>query len=532
MDVQQNRGKLMWASFLSLIAAGVGFAVRGGILLELGAQFGFTQGELGTISGAGMAGFGIVILAASTITDRIGYRTILVLAFILHIVSALVTVAAAPVYDAAGKGATFVCLYSGFFIFAVANGLCEAVINPLIANLYPAQKTHYLNILHAGWPGGLILGGLLAKLLVGNVPWEIAIVLYLIPAVMYGVIVLREPFPQSEVTRAGIGIRRMLLEFASPILLFLLFLNACVGYVEVGTDSWITNITESMLTGQGLLLFIYASSIMFVLRFFAGPIVERINPLGLLCVSSVLGAAGLYMIGSAQSAILIWLAVTIYGVGKTFLWPTMLGVVGERFPRGGALTLGAIGGVGALSAGYLGTPGIGYLQDVHAAKDLKAERPAAYERYAAGDEIGFLLFPKVRGLDNQKVGVLLDSRKGQWVPGRTLNDAHRIARDRSDVSSGLETLKSWWDTYGAPNKDSDREPVQAARIHGGRMALRLTALLPVVMFFGYLLLVLYFRSQGGYRTVEIGADKQPHETGPAASTAELFEDSEPRSSSD
>ena len=278
----------MWASFLTLIAAGMGFAVRGGVLAIWSEKFGFTQFELGTITGGGLLGFGIVIMLASLITDHIGYKPILMTAFALHLLSALITIAATPIFDAAGKAATYQCLYWGMFTFAVANGLCEAVINPLVANVYREKKTHYLNILHAGWPGGLIVGGLLGAAIVGKVRWEIPIALYVLPTLWYGFIVLKEPFPVSDAKKAGLSIGGMLAQLASPLLLFLLLIHACVGYVELGTDSWITNITESILTGQGFYLFVYASSIMFILRFFAGPIVERINPLGLLCISTCL----------------------------------------------------------------------------------------------------------------------------------------------------------------------------------------------------------------------------------------------------
>ncbi len=526
MAVQDNRGKLMWASFLTLIAAGMGFAVRGGILRDWGAQFGFTQFELGTITGGGLVGFGIVILLASVITDRIGYKAILLLAFVLHALSAVVTLAATPIYDMAGKEATFQCLYWGMFMFAVANGLCEAVINPLIANLYPEKKTHYLNILHAGWPGGLICGGLLAAVLVGNVRWEIPIALYLLPALWYGFIVIKEPFPDSDIKKAGISTGEMLREFASPLLVCLLVLHACVGYVELGTDSWITNITESILTGQGLLLFVYASGIMFALRFFAGPIVEKINPLGLLCLSTVLGTTGLLLLSTSKAAGMIWIAVTIYGVGKTFLWPTMLGVVGERFPRGGAITMGAIGGVGALSAGLLGGPGIGYKQDVNASAQLREHHSATYERYSADDENGFLFFPKTKGMNGQKVGVLLETSAGEWAPASTLNSDYEIFKKRGEVPEALEKLKQWWDSAGEPNKDGDRQPVADAGIYGGRMALKLTAAVPAFMFFGYLMLVIYFKMQGGYKTVEIDGSGLPHETAHEPSAEEAIEDGE------
>ncbi len=297
--------------------------------------------------------------------------------------------------------ATFQCLYWGMFMFALGNGFCETAINPLVANLYPERKTHYLNVLHAGWPGGLISGGLLGKAL-------------------------------------------------------------------------------------------------FVLRFFAGPIVERISPVGLLCGSSLLGAVGLMLLGSFKSAGMVWLAVTIYGLGKTFLWPTMLGVVGERFPRGGAVTMGAVSAVAALSAGFLGGPGIGYQQDRAASTQLAAEAPATYGRYAAAQDSQFLGFEPVRGLDPKKLGVLLES-----VPATTLNSDWQIASRARDVPSSLSELKRWWDQTGRPHLDVDRSPLERARVHGGQVALRQTALIPLLMCLGFLVLVLHFRSRGGYRAVRL-----------------------------
>ncbi|HUG18754.1 MAG TPA: MFS transporter [Planctomycetaceae bacterium] len=505
MNENGSTRAIFFASFMTLIAAGVGFAIRGGILGEWGREFGFTKFELGTITGGGLVGFGVVIVLASLITDYVGYKPILIVAFLLHVLSAVITLAATPVYAAAGKDATYWCLYIGMFMFAVANGLCEAVINPLVATIYPKQKTHYLNILHAGWPGGLILGGLTAACFVGGKPfitslrWEIPMALFLIPTVIYGFIVLKETFPESEAKAAGVKYSQMFTQFLSPMLILLLFLHACVGYVELGTDSWITNITESMLEGQGLMLFVYASSIMFVLRFFAGPIVERINPVGLLFVSACLGASGLYMIGQSEAAIFVWASVTIYGLGKTFLWPTMLGVVGERYPQGGAVVMGAMGGIGMLSAGLLGGPGIGYKQDYYASQNLDEASEEAYERYAVpeADKNSFLMLPEIRGLDGQKVGVILD--KSEKGPGTELADMVEKVSKSGEPNEKVAALNAWWQSEGKPNAESDKAQVAAASIYGGRMALKWTAVVPLAMAVGYLLILLYFRSKGGYK---------------------------------
>jgi MFS family permease len=469
--------RLFLASFITLIVAGVGFAVRGGVLGDWATQFGFTKTQLGTITGGGLLGFGVVIMMASAIAEKVGYRKLLVVAFWLHFLSAIITVSGTAIYGdgSAGNNLVYWFLYVGTFIFAIANGICEAVINPLVATLYPKQKTHYLNILHAGWPGGLIIGGVIAYLFASvdaklfHVRWEILIALWIIPTLVYGFMVFGEKFPLSEARAAGMTYMNMLKEFAAPLLLFLLFLHALVGYVELGTDSWIMNIMQNIIKGNAFLLFIYTSSLMFILRFFAGPIVHKINPLGLLFVSACLACIGLIMLGSFATGMAILVSATVYAMGKTFFWPTMLGVVSERFPRGGALTLGAIGGIGMLSAGLLGGPGIGYKQDYFASKYLQEKNKAAYEQYVAQDKHGFLFFPNIAGLDGAKVGALMEK-----------SDQQLTAIDRE---------------Y--------KQPVNDASIHGGQMALKWTAIIPLTMALGFLILLLYFRAKGGYEQVHL-----------------------------
>ena len=159
-----NRKPLLYAGILSLIAAGIGFAVRGGLLDIWSTKYGFTMTELGQITGGGLLGFGIVILIAGFLIDAIGYKPLMLLALLCHVVSALMLFAATPVFNSAGKDSVYMLLFWSAFIFAVGNGICEAVINPLTATLFPEQKTHYLNILHAGWPAGLVIGGLIVFL--------------------------------------------------------------------------------------------------------------------------------------------------------------------------------------------------------------------------------------------------------------------------------------------------------------------------------------------------------------------------------
>ena len=148
----------------------------------------------------------------------------------------------------------------------------------------------------------------------------------------------------------------MVVSLFAPLLVFLFLIHAMIGYVELGTDGWIQNIMKNTIANKASLLLAYTSILMFILRFFAGPIVHRINPLGLLLAAACCGAIGLYLLGTVATGIMIVVAATIFALGKTFYWPTMLGVIGERFPRGGAVAMGISGGIGMLSAGFLGGP--------------------------------------------------------------------------------------------------------------------------------------------------------------------------------
>src|ERR1700743_181667 len=178
--IAPNAKRILWAGFMAILAEGVGFAVRGGILGDWAKQFGFTLTDLGLITGGGLTGFGIIILISAVLADWIGYGRLMIAAFIAHTSSAVLTLAATPIYHSmvasnpeGAKHAAFLCLFWGMFIFAIGNGICEAVANPLVATLFPKNRTHYLNILHAGWPAGLVLGGLISLAMVGKVRWEI-----------------------------------------------------------------------------------------------------------------------------------------------------------------------------------------------------------------------------------------------------------------------------------------------------------------------------------------------------------------------
>jgi hypothetical protein len=299
------------------------------------------------------------------------------------------------------------------------------------------------------------------------------------------------------------------------MLAFLFLLHAMVGYVELGTDAWIIDITKTVLSdpNTALAAFIWTNVLMTTLRFFAGPIVHKISPVGLLFGSAVLGTIGLYLLGMpATSTTWLWLgAVTIYGLGKTFYWPTMLGVISERFPKGGALALGFSGGVGMLSAGILGGPMIGYKQDYAATHKLQETDSAAYQRYKSDKPVDAPIpgLPAIAGLDNAKVGVLNDN-------GKQLQEDLDLLKKSNQTDKNLEKLNEWWTAQGQEHAAKDKTEVREATLYGDRTALTWTAGVPAAMAVGYLLLLLYFVARGGYKQVHIGAKGEEVEDGMAA----------------
>jgi MFS family permease len=510
--IAPNAHRLLWAGFMAILAAGVGFSVRGGILSQWADQFGFTMTELGAITGGGLTGFGIIIILTSLIADKVGYGKLMVLAFVLHFGSAVLTLAAPAAFASGGKEAAFNCLFWGMFLFAIGNGLCEAVVNPLTATLFPNNKTHYLNILHAGWPAGLVLGGLASTFMAGSVSetgqvlskavdWKIQMSLFLIPVIAYGLMILGQKFPKSEAASAGVTMGEMLGTIFAPLMLVLLVIHAMVGYVELGTDSWISKITGSIMSSpaKGLILFVYTSMLMFALRFVAGPIVHKTSPLGLLFMSGVLGAVGLTLLGNATTVAACVVAATVYALGKTFLWPTMLAVASERFPKGGAIAIGMMGGVGMLSAGLLGGPAIGFKQDYNASKNLQEVSKETYDRYKASNESSFFGFKTV-GLDGAKVGVLEDN-------GAELARAGELLKKEGKTDANQAALATWWESAKA-YAETDKKPVQEAGVYGGKTALKMTAYVPATMAICYLLLILYFKTQGGYKALNVSEEKE------------------------
>lgn len=505
--ITPNAARLLWAGFMAIFASGIGFALRGGIFDNWGQEYGFSATTLGVIGGAGFTSMCFGLIIGGVIVDKIGYGKLVFLAFACHVLSAFVTFGASNPENAEKF------LFWGMFLFGYANGTLEAVANPLVATIFPKNRTHYLNILHASWPAGMVVGAAMGWLLDDSmqVGWKFQLALYLIPTAIYGLMFVGQKFPKSEAAQSGASLGDMFKDiglvgaavvgymialfvsqslglptyvawivglgilafvaiitkfaFGSILLLVFFLTHILVGAVELGTDGWIQNITGNLFTSeQGKFLFIWTSAIMFALRFSANFIESKLklSPVGILLLSAVLAVVGLKLASGMQTFAIAVIALGIYALGKTFFWPTMLAVVSDQFPRTGAVAISVMGGLGFLSAGLLGGPGLGYSKDRFAAEELQRSNIAVYEQVKAENTSKFLFFSPVNPIQG----------------------------------SELENAR------GAEERTPEQEAIVKASETGDRMTLKVDSYIPLTMAVIYLLLLLYFRSKGGYRVKE------------------------------
>jgi MFS family permease len=351
-----HKQRLFVTSCLSLVTTSMVFSIRGDIEGAMSAAFHLTKEQMGSIWSPAFWAFTIAIFLSGALVDVLGMRVLHALSALGYIVGVgLVLIApfpAGPVDSIFGESGTLV-LYSGFLIMGLSQGLVEGVINPLIATIYREDKTHKLNVLHAWWPGGMIIGGLLAYMLTGfDVSWQVKLACILIPAAVYLFMVVTQEYPPTERVASQVSTGDMWKEAGRPLFLLLFICMWMTAATELGPDQWFPSVMSALTGLEGILFLVYTAGLMFVLRFFAGPLAHRISPLGMLVGCAVLSAIGLYWLGGLQagvSPVIAFAAATVFGVGKSYFWPTMIGVTAEQFPRGGALLISLMGGAGMLS---------------------------------------------------------------------------------------------------------------------------------------------------------------------------------------
>lgn len=357
-EIQIDRKRLNHVGNLSIFMIGLGFAVRANIAPNLQAEIydkidlANSAAMVGEALGITFTGFALTLLFGSALVDLVGMKRMLLLSALGYVAGALGLLAATtmPVGPAVETTVLVSLLLTG-----LGWGAVEAASNPMVAALYPQQKTHRLNILHAWWPAGIVVGGLLGVAITAlGIPWEVNMCVLLIPALVLASMVTRSVFPQTERVAAGVSYKEMFAELIRRPMFWVFWV--CMYFTaaaELAPGQWV-NIALSNIVGmQGILLLVYVSALMFVMRHFAGPIVERISSVGLMFFSCLAAGTGLYLLGLANTPPLAFAAATVWGVGVCYLWPTMLAITSERFPRGGAMAMGLMGFAGGMSIQFV-----------------------------------------------------------------------------------------------------------------------------------------------------------------------------------
>src|SRR4051794_40108892 len=352
-----NKQRLFVASCISLVTTAMVFAIRGDIATPMSSAFQLTNEQMGLIFSPAFWAFTIAIFISGALVDMVGMRSLHILSALGYLVGvSLVLVAPHPTAPVASifdnTGTTM--LYVGYLIMGLSQGLVEGVINPLIATIYSDQKTKRFNMLHAWWPGGMIIGGLLAVLMTNafNASWQMKLSTILVPAVIYLFMAATMKYPETERVASNISTGDMWREAAQPLFLMLFICMWMTAAAELGPDQWFPKVMGDLVPQmQGVLFLVYTAGLMFLLRTFGSGIAHR-APIAALVVCSVLTGVGLYWLGGLQpgaSAAVAFAAATVFGIGKSFFWPTMIGVTAEQFPRGGALLISLMGGAGMMS---------------------------------------------------------------------------------------------------------------------------------------------------------------------------------------
>ncbi len=524
----RDKTMLFWASFLSLAAAGFGFVFRVMIPDMWAGEFQITMARVGELTGAALWPIAITMILFSLIVDKVGYKKSMFCAFAFQAVSVVLTITA--------KDAN--TLWWACFSAGLGHGVVEACINPLCASIYRNEKSKMLNILHASWPAGIVGGGIAYLTLVGADATEWASTKWifwvmLVPVIAYGIMfALCHRYPVDERVEANVSMKEMLREFgglgaglASTFLIYELAnqvkfgwggygdysLYICMGLgaaigtglgfvlqskgrwlffvlclimiplatAELATDAWIAKLMKPIMGAENAgWAIVFSAGIMMTLRFFAGIPLKIMNPPQLLLLSSVFSIVGLFALSSVTGS-LIFGAFVLYAIGQTFYWPTVLGFVSEQFPKGGAMTLNTVSAMGLLTVGIFGFPFLGAVQDNYNAKTVEKTEPAIFATVKAEkltyDDKTNPEKPEAKPIFEEKVFF------GVGYPSINAQEFKNLPAMTEEKDKALdEELKST-----------------------SQSSLKVAAVLPLIMAVAFILILIYYKTQGGYKVVHL-----------------------------
>ncbi|GAB5523541.1 MAG: hypothetical protein Roseis2KO_14130 [Roseivirga sp.] len=355
---------------MALTVTSMTFAIRAGILGQLGTDFGLTDTQLGFVNSMAFLGFPLATIFGGLVYNTVGPKKLMIIAFVSHLLGLGLTI---------GADGFWTLLLSTFFV-GFANGSVEAACNPMIAGMYAGDQTAKLNRFHVWFPGGIVIGSLISKFMTDmTMGWQLQIAVMLIPTIAYGFLFMGQTFPANESKESNTASN--IKSLVSPLFIFMVICMTLTATTELGTQQWVEKILGN--TGASpMLILAMVTGLMAIGRFFAGPVIRRFNPAGVLWGSSIIAALAIYLMSMATGG-MVYLAAILFAVGVMYFWPTMIGFVGEYLPKTGALGMSLIGGAG-MFATSIWQPVIGGWLDAEKADAIASGMTADAAELAAG----------------------------------------------------------------------------------------------------------------------------------------------------
>lgn len=365
-----NKNRLFLASCVSLLVTSMTFAIRAGILTQLGNNFGLTDTQLGFVNAMAFLGFPLATIFGGLVYNTVGPRKLMMIAFFSHLIGLIMTIYA---------GGFWTLIISTFFI-GFANGTVEASCNPMIADMYSKNQTAMLNRFHVWFPGGLVIGSLVSKFMTDfDMGWQLQIATMFIPTLLYGYLFFGQKFPKAENIESDL--KKNAKALLTPLFLFMVICMTLTATTELGTQQWVERILGS--TGASpMLILAMVTGLMAIGRFFAGPVVHRLNPVGVLWISSIIATIAIYLMSSATGG-MVYVSAILFAIGVMYFWPTMIGFIAEYVPKTGALGMSLMGGAG-MFATSIWQPVIGGWLDTERATALEMGLDTEAAELAAG----------------------------------------------------------------------------------------------------------------------------------------------------
>jgi len=480
------RSQLFIGSCFALIATSVAFAIVGDIMVTLKEEFILTNLEIGYIGGAALWGFAVSNIIFSPLCDTLGMRFLFRLAFIAHFIGVFLMVFATG----------FFMLFIGALIIAMGNGLVEAAGNPLVATLFPKEKTIKLNQFHVWFPGGAVIGGLSAYGLtqLGLGYWELKLGLILIFTITYGFLLLKQEFPDTETVQSGITVKEIFkTTFTSPLFLLMLLCMALTASIELGPNRWIPAVLQSGGI-PGILVLVWISGLMAILRYYAKGLINRLSPTLVLLISSVISGVGLLWLSYAETTLMAFVSATLFAVGVTYFWPTMLGFVNERIPKTGALGLGLMGGTGMAVVGLITSPLMGNIADYYSQYRMPYDDTKKVIIQSIESLPGLALHQNIPEIDIKRATDIaknaldkFDDNIQKFPPLQTANALRAIVDTRAE----------------APYIQEAARILGKADNYGGRVSFRYIAPVSIILIIIFSAIFIIDRKKGGYKIIQI-----------------------------